>query len=290
MASRSDELSAGDGRRLAPSASTASPLYLPRPGPRSALRAVSVPSEHGGWGLTAEPVLLGLLVAPSISGALLGTGAMVAFLARTPFKVALVDHWRHRRLPRTVLAERVAAGELAGVALLAAVIALRTGYAWWAPLVGALPLVAVQMLFDMRSRGRRLVPELCGALGVSSVAAAIARAGGAGWLLSVGLWAVLAARSIAAIPFVRAQVLRSKGRVARTGPVAVAQAVALVVVAGAWLAGSLPLASAVTVAALAGWAMWSLRLRPPAVAVLGASQLVFGLAVVLVTAGWVRFG
>ena len=32
---------------------------------RSMLRSVAVPTEHGGWGLTAEPVVLGLAVAPS---------------------------------------------------------------------------------------------------------------------------------------------------------------------------------------------------------------------------------
>ena len=42
---------------------------------RSPLRAVAVPSEHGGWGLTAEPVLLGLIVAPSAAGACLGAAA-----------------------------------------------------------------------------------------------------------------------------------------------------------------------------------------------------------------------
>src|SRR5438067_8458307 len=45
---------------------------------RSPWRAVVIPSEHGGWGLTLEPALLGLLVAPSIAG---GALAIAAFLA-----------------------------------------------------------------------------------------------------------------------------------------------------------------------------------------------------------------
>ncbi|MDX2007394.1 MAG: hypothetical protein SFU83_19325 [Meiothermus sp.] len=28
------------------------------------LRSVALPNEHGGWGFTLEPILLGLLVAP----------------------------------------------------------------------------------------------------------------------------------------------------------------------------------------------------------------------------------
>jgi hypothetical protein len=51
---------------------------------RSPWRAVVIPSEHGGWGLTLEPVVLGLLVAPSIAGLAIGVAAFLAFLVRTP--------------------------------------------------------------------------------------------------------------------------------------------------------------------------------------------------------------
>lgn len=43
-------------------------------------RSVAVPSEHGGWGLTFEPVLLGLIVAPSWAGVAIGVAAIVAIL------------------------------------------------------------------------------------------------------------------------------------------------------------------------------------------------------------------
>ncbi len=71
------------------------------PGERSTLRSVAVPSEHGGWGLTLEPGLLGLLVAPGAAGVCLAVAAFVAFLARTPLKVVLVDRRRGRWLGRT---------------------------------------------------------------------------------------------------------------------------------------------------------------------------------------------
>ena len=73
-------------------------------------RSVAVPTEHGGWSLTAEPALLGLLVAWSMPGLALGVAAMVAFMARTPLKLVLIDRFRHRSLPRTRLAARIAAG------------------------------------------------------------------------------------------------------------------------------------------------------------------------------------
>jgi hypothetical protein len=91
------------------------------PSARAPLRTVALPHEHGGWGLTLEPVLLGLLVAPSVAGGALGAAAVLAFLVRTPLKVVGVDWWRHRHLPRTRLAARVAALELAAMAALVSV-------------------------------------------------------------------------------------------------------------------------------------------------------------------------
>ena len=57
---------------------------------RPGWRAVGLPSEHGGWGLTLEPVLLGLLAAWSVAGAALGVAAFLAFLVRTPAKLVAV--------------------------------------------------------------------------------------------------------------------------------------------------------------------------------------------------------
>jgi len=251
---------------------------------------VAVPVEHGGWALTAEPVVLGLLVAPSIAGGALGAAAVVAFLARTPLKVWAVDVRRRRRLPRTRLAARIAAGEVAGIVVLVVVTGLRAGHAWWAPLIAAVPLVAVEASFDVRSRSRRLIPELCGAAGVASVAAAVARAGGAGWAVSIGLWVVLGARSVASIPFARAQVERVKARSIHRARVDVAQACGTAIVVPGWVSGAVPGAAVIAVVVLAvGQAVW-IRLRPPPVAVTGVVQLVAGLAIVVAAAAPTRFG
>jgi YwiC-like protein len=260
----------------------------PRPRQRSPLRAVAVPSEHGGWGLTAESVILGLLVAPSVAGVALGFAALIAFVARTPIKVVLVDRFRHRRLPRTRLAARVGTTELLVLGALVALVALRSGREWWAPLVAAGPLVAIEVWFDMLSRSRRLVPELCGAVGVSSVAAAIARAGGTGWSVAIGLWVVLAARSIACIPFARAQVQRIKGHAAKRWGSDLAQAAALAVIITGWAVGAVPLAAVAAVAILGALQLCWLRRPPPAVIVLGVTQVLIGVAVVLTAAAAVR--
>lgn len=246
-----------------------------------------MPDEHGGWGLTAEPALLGLLVAPSWAGAALGIAAFLAFLVRTPLKLVLVDRWRGRWLPRTGLAARIAAAELIALAALGAGAVALAGWTWLIPAALAVPLVAVELWFDMRSRGRRLVPELCGAIGMAALVAAVALAGGAPAGLAAALWLVLAARSVATLPFVRVQIARLRHGTGR-----------LVVSDRAQLAGGAMALAAVALdrAALAG-AVFVLGVtvlqsrwvrRPPVPAkVLGFRQLGLGLALVAVTAAGV---
>jgi hypothetical protein len=251
---------------------------------RPTWRAVVVPSEHGGWGLTLEPVLLGLLVAPSVAGVALGLAAFLAFLVRTPMKVLLVDRHRHRELARDSLARRVVAVELA-LGVVAVVVALvRAGPDWLAPFAVALPLFAVELAFDARSRGRRLVPELCGAVGICAVAASIAIAGGESGTLAIALWLVLAARAAASVPFARVQVLRLRSTPPSTTPSDLGQLAGIVLAAVAVVLDDAVLAGAVAIVVLAVVQFaWSRGPARPALAV-GLAQLWFGLAVVAATA------
>lgn len=114
---------------------------------RSTVKAVALPAEHGGWGLTAEPVLLGLLVAPSWAGLALGAAAMTAFVARTPIKVGLGDLRRGRRLDRTGVALIIGVAELVLLAALATTAVLLSDQPFWTPLlVAAVAAVAVPEL------------------------------------------------------------------------------------------------------------------------------------------------
>jgi hypothetical protein len=251
---------------------------------RRAWRAVAVPDEHGGWGLTAEPVLLGLLVAPSWAGAALGVAAFVAFLVRTPLKLVLVDRWRHRWLDRSRLAATIAAVELVALVALSLGAGVRAGWEWLIPVALAAPLVGVELWFDMRSRGRRLVPELCGAVGIAAAATSIALVGGADAWVAVALWVVLAARAIATMPFVRVQIGRLRGHTVRLARSDRAQ------VGGAALAlTAIPLApsataGAIAVVTLAGTQLVWVRRPPVPAKTLGLRQLALGLMIVAITA------
>jgi hypothetical protein len=248
------------------------------------LRSVAMPTEHGGWSLTLEPVLLALLVAWSWSGLALGVAAMLTFVARIPVKVVLVDGWRHRWLDRTRLAARVAAAELVSLVVLVAITAFTGDGRFWIPFAVAAPLIAVELWFDMRSRSRRLIPELAGTIGIGSVAAAIALADGADVRLALGLWCVVAARGAAAIPYVRTQVFRLHARPHRRWPSDLAQLVAVTAVAIGYLLDAVPFATVIVLAVIGAFNSAALRLEPRPPKVLGVHQMIFGLAVTAVTA------
>ena len=254
---------------------------------RSLLRAVALPTEHGGWGLTVEPALLGLLVAPGVAGALLACAAVVVFVVRTPLKLVLVDAHRHRELQRTRLARRVVAVEsLVLVALAVGAVLTTDGEFWWPALIAA-PLVAVELWFDMRSRGRRLAPELAGAAGIGAVAAMIVLAGGESASLAAALWMVLAARVLTAIPSVRAQVMALHGRT--VSPIAgrVGDAAAIALAAIAVVVDPLVLAGAIAVAVAVLLQHVSNHSPAPRAALLGLRQSALGFLVVIVTASGV---
>jgi hypothetical protein len=263
---------------------TTAALGRPVPGRRSMLRSVAMPTEHGGWSLTLEPVLLALLVAWSWPGFALGLAAMLAFVARTPVKVVLVDRWRHRWLDRTRLAAQVAAVELIAVAMLVAIAAFTADGRFWVPFVVAAPLIAVELWFDMRSRSRRLIPELAGTIGIGSVAAAIALADGAEPLLALGLWCVVAARGAAAIPYVRTQIFRLHARPHHRWSSDLAQVLAVAAVAVGWTFDAVPFATVIVLAIVGAFNIAALRREPRPPKVLGVQQMMFGLAVTVVTA------
>lgn len=256
---------------------------------RAPLRAVALPTEHGGWGLSAEPGVLGLLLVPSVAGACLAVAAVLAFVARTPLRFVLVDRHRGRRLPRTVLAAKVLLVEAAALVALVATATITADGAFWWPAAAAAPLVGLELWFDTRSRSRRLVPELAGAIGVSAVAAMIVLAGGHSAAEATGAWLVLAARSITAIPHVRAQILRMHGRPAAGSTLVAADLGSILAAAAAVAVEPTMLAGAVTVlVVIAVERLTDRTVAPPKV--IGVRQMLLGLTVVAVTALGVHLG
>jgi hypothetical protein len=249
---------------------------------RSALRSVALPAEHGGWSLTLEPALLGLVVVSGPAGVLLTVVALLAFMARAPLKRSIGDRLRRRRLARTRLADRVAAAYLlAGAAAGWGAAALADG-PFWIPLAAASPLFLTQLWYDVRARSRRLVPELAGTVGIGSVAAAVVVAGGGSPADAGAVWLIAAARAVAAIPYVRLQLRRAKGRPSTLRSSDAAQVAAMTATAFGMGFGIVPVAAGAAVGGLVAVHTITARLAPPRAPVLGAQQAVLGLALVVI--------
>ncbi len=177
------------------------------------LRKVALPVEHGGWGIVFEPVVLGLLVAPSPAAAFIALAAAGAFLARQPLKIAMNDVLlRHRRYPRTEAAIRFAIGygSAALVALIVAV--LLAGPRLLLPVLIAAPFAAVQILYDAKNGSRSVIPEVAGALAMGASASMMGIAAGLQPAIAWALWAVISARTIAAVLYVRSRLQLEHGQ------------------------------------------------------------------------------
>ncbi len=175
------------------------------------LKSVALPTEHGGWGFTLEPLLLGLLLAPGLPTLGLFLFGLFGFLARHPLKLLYQDLRRGKRFPRTNLALKVAGVYLALALFGFLLTALTARGPFLLPLLLALPLGAYMAWADAQNRARDLFPELGAALFMASLAPAGALAGGLPGDLALGSFLALALRDVAALYYARTQVLRARG-------------------------------------------------------------------------------
>ncbi|MCG8348703.1 MAG: YwiC-like family protein [Chloroflexales bacterium] len=249
------------------------------------LRTIALPAEHGSWGLTLEPMLLGLLVAPSWAGFGFAIGAFGLFLLRWPLKVAQTS-WRQKRLTRMTLALRFVAlyallalgGLLAGVG--------QVGWRPLWPLLAAAPFGLIFYRYDTQNRSRSWQAELAGPVAFSATATVIALA--AGWALApaLALWAVLVARAAPSILYVRARLRLDRGRPHQPAIVLSTHVVALAAVSWLIWLGWLPWLTLgvfvlLLVRAVGGLSRYR---RPVPVKVIGFSELGWGLLTVLAVA------
>jgi hypothetical protein len=254
-----------------------------------AWKAVALPTEHGGWGLLGEPIVLGLVLAPAAAGACLALSAGAAFLARHPLRLVFLDRRRGVRYPRTALAERFFAGyALAATALLALALALAPA-AFWPALVAAAPIALASLAYDVFGRSREALPEAMGAVALSGACAAIALAGGAPAPVAFAAWVLLALRSAGSVLYVRARIRLDRGLPAGPGLVLAGHAAALALVTAMATARVAPWLAVVAFAVLLARAGWGLsrRRRPVRPRQLGLRELGYGvLTLVLVSVGY----
>lgn len=205
---------------------------LNRPRNNVPLKSIALPIEHGSWGFVFEPLVAGLLLAPSLAAPFIAVFITGAFLTRQPLKFLLADWQQGRRLPRTEIALRfvlifsaVALLGLAGSLVFAPA-------ASFIPLVAVAPAVTYLVMQDAARQTRNLAPELIAAVALSSSAAVLALAAGWSWPLALSVWVIMASRLVPSIVYVRNRLRMEKGKeFSILGPIA-AHCLALLAVAG----------------------------------------------------------
>ena len=250
-------------------------------------RSVALPTEHGGWGFISEPILLGLLLAPSWGGLVLSFAALAVFLLRQPLRIYLKDVRNGRRVPRTIVARQfVLLYAAIALAAFAAVSLFLPALDVLLPLVLALPFVMMQIAADAKNRSRSLFAELAGASATGAITSTIVLMHEWSLPLALGLWLALAVKSITAVLYVRARLRLEHGK-----PAAIRQAVGvhiggLVILATAaacnLLVWTAPLAMGVLLArAVVG--LSPLRKARPA-RVIGMQEIGYGLLFIVLIA------
>ena len=263
--------------------------YTSNPRGSVRIRTIALPAEHGGWGFLLEPVVLALVLAPSIAGFYLAFSAVAFFLARQPLMLVVMN--RRRPSPRTGLAKRFAAiYVITGSVCLIAAMAF-TQHRFFVPLLIALPLASVQLAYDWTGRRRVLSAEIAAAIAVSSLAASILLAGGQPSAPAYAVWVVMIGRAVPSILYVRSCLARRHRRPASIFPILISQVVALLVV---WLlagAGLIPrLGVVVMIVLLVRAATGFTRCEKLTPKQLGLSEIFFGAITVLALALGTIFG
>ena len=248
-------------------------------------KSVALPAEHGSWSLVSEPILLGMLIAPTWAGLALVIAAFFIFLFNRPFKVYWTDRRRGRFYERTALARRYTF-IFGAVALAAAIAALALG--GWRPFVPfllAAPLLLIFMIYDQRP-GRHWQAELAAPVAFASLVMSVALAGGFSWGVGLALWGFMSVRAVPAVMFVRTRLRLDKGKPVSLWKTIVAHIAAVGLVALLVWQGWLPATATVAMVILLARAIWGLSdyRWHSSVKALGFLETGFGLLAVLLVA------
>lgn len=131
-----------------------------------------LPAEHGSWFMLGFPLVLGLLMRPSLPGGLVALAALAVFLARPPLRRVLSG----QRDPLQRRALMLFAGLAGGLGLGALVLA---GPRFLIPLALTAPLVGLALRADLARAVRSLAVELTAQAAFAGLAAILLVVGGA---------------------------------------------------------------------------------------------------------------
>lgn len=176
------------------------------------VRQVALPTEHGAWGFLLEPLVAGVAVAYSPGAPWIVLLVLGAFFLRRPLQVFMLHRLAGRRVPQAQAAFKFVLGfsTVLVVGMAGSVtFADRSGLI---PFALVLPFAAYQIYSDLTRQARGLLPEISGAVAISSSAAALALSGGFPLQSAAAIWFLFIARFVPSIIYVRNRLRLEKGK------------------------------------------------------------------------------
>jgi hypothetical protein len=191
------------------------------------VRGIALPNEHGSWGFLFEPIVAAVAVAPSFAAIWISLLVIGVFLTRRPLKILLSNRKAKRNSPQNAVAIKfiLLYGAITSIGLAGSLIYAHIET--FIPFVIVIPLAIYQIYCDVLGRTRHLIPELTGAVAISSSAAVIALAGGWNYPAAFALWGIFIARLIPSIVYVRNRLRFEKGKEFSMIPIIVLHFIAL---------------------------------------------------------------
>jgi len=180
--------------------------------PKVRRKQIALPVEHGGWGFLFESLVAGLAVAFSSAAPWVAIMTIGAFLTRQPLRIYIVDRLG-MRVKQRANAALAFIGIFASIFFAGAIGTLLTIHIpALTPFLIVAPLAAMQMYWDVRRKSRDLLPELLGAIAMSSSIAVMALAADMSRPAALALWILFIARGIPSILYVRERLKLEKGK------------------------------------------------------------------------------
>lgn len=169
----------------------------------SYIKSIAVPKEHGGWGFIGEAALVGLALAPSLSGVFILMATVLLFLLSQPLKIYVQDQLQKRRLERTALAEKLMLGYGLSAAVTIIVLIWINGNNFRSILALFLLTSSIQFIYSIQKKEKEFIAEIFGAAAIGLTSSMILVS--AGWPLKEAfiIWGVLSVRTVTSIFFVR---------------------------------------------------------------------------------------
>lgn len=200
-------------------------------------KSIALPVEHGAWGFLLEPLLAGMLIAPTLASPFICIFVIGAFLSRQPLKFVVGDALKRKRLPRTEVAIRYLA-IFGSIALTGFVLSFFTADPKaFIPFAAAAPFVIYLIMQDAARQSREMLSELLAAAVLAASIASLALAGGLGYLMAAVLWITMLARLIPSVLYVRSRLRLEKGKEYNAAVPLAAHIAGLAVVTYFWYLG-----------------------------------------------------